>query len=113
MTNKRHKPDQIVTKLRQVEVRRGQGMAMADAVRQVGVSELTFHRWRKRYGAMSRDQLRQLKRLQKENERLSNAVDAGQADLEGSVFGKLLSPSRRRACIDHGRSVLLVSERRV
>ena len=71
MSNKRHKPEEIVTKLRQVEVLRGQGMAMADAVRQIGVSELTYYRWRKQYGGMSRDQLRQLKELQKENERLS------------------------------------------
>lgn len=68
MSNKRHKPDEIVTKLRQVEVLRGQGMAMADAVRQIGVCELTYYRWRKQYGGMSRDQLRQLKDLQKENE---------------------------------------------
>ncbi len=59
---------------RQVEVLRGQGMAMADAVRQIGVSELTYYRWRKQYGGMSRDQLRQLKDLQKENERLRKAV---------------------------------------
>lgn len=74
MANKRPKPDEIVTKLRQVEVLRGQGMAMADAVRQIGVSELTFYRWRKQYGGMSRDQLQQLKDLQKENERLRKAV---------------------------------------
>lgn len=71
---KRHKPEEIVTKLRQVEVLRGQGLPMADAVRQIGVSELTFYRWRKQYGGMSRDQLRQLKDLQKENERLRRAV---------------------------------------
>lgn len=74
MSNKRHKPDEIVTKLRQVAVLRGQGMAMADAVRQIGVSELTYYRWRKQYGGMSRDQLRQLRDLQKENERLRKAV---------------------------------------
>lgn len=74
MSTKRHKPEEIVTKLRQVEVLRGQGMPMADAVRQIGVSELTFYRWRKQYGGMSRDQLRQLKELQKENERLRKAV---------------------------------------
>lgn len=74
MSNKRHKPEEIVTKLRQVEVLRGQGMAMADAVRQTGVSELTYYRWRKQYGGMSRDQLRQLKELRQENERLRKAV---------------------------------------
>ena len=50
MAKKRHKPDEIVTKLRQVEVLRGQGMAMADAVRQIGVSELTYYL----YGRLSR-----------------------------------------------------------
>lgn len=44
------------------------------AIRQFGVSELTFYRWRKQYGGMSRDQLRQLKEFHKENERLSKAV---------------------------------------
>jgi transposase len=47
VSSKRHKPEEIVTKLRQVEVLRGQGMAMADAVRQIGVSELTHYRWRR------------------------------------------------------------------
>ena len=42
MANKRHKPEEIVTKLRQVEVLRGQGMTMVDAIRQIGVWELTF-----------------------------------------------------------------------
>jgi putative transposase len=51
MANKRHRPEEIVTKLRQVEVLRGQGMPMADAVRQIGVSELTYYRWRKQYAA--------------------------------------------------------------
>ncbi len=54
MSNKRHKPEEIVTKLRQVEVLRGHGIAMADAVRQIGVSELTYYRWRKQYGGMIR-----------------------------------------------------------
>jgi len=74
MARKRHNPDEIVTKLRQVEILRGQGMAMGDAVRQIGVSELTCYRWRKQYGGMNRDQLRELKELQKENERLRKAV---------------------------------------
>ena len=74
MANKRPKPEEIVSKLRQVEVLRGQGMTLANAVRQIGVSELTYYRWRKQYGGMSRDQLRLLKELQKENERLRKAV---------------------------------------
>ncbi|WP_345097619.1 transposase, partial [Chelativorans composti] len=74
MANKRHKPDEIVTKLRQVEVLMGQGLSRLDAIRRIGVVEQTYYRWRKQYGGMSRDQLRQLKDLQKENERLRKAV---------------------------------------
>ena len=71
---KRHKPEEVVTKLRQVEVLRGQGMSMADPIRQIGVTELTYYRWRKKYGGMGTDQLKQLKQLQQENQRLRKAV---------------------------------------
>jgi len=74
MAKKSYKPEEIVSKLRQVDVLHGQGMAMADAVRQVGVSEVTFYRWRKEYGGMKADQLKRLKELEKENERLRRAV---------------------------------------
>jgi len=74
MTNKRPKPEEIITKLRQVEVLMGQGMARLDAIRQIGVVEQTYYRWRKQYGGMGVDQLKELKRLQKENDRLRTAV---------------------------------------
>ena len=74
MSTKRHKPEEIVNKLRQVEVLVGQGMARIDAIRQVQITEQTHYRWRKHYGGMGTDQLRELKRLQKENERLRRAV---------------------------------------
>lgn len=74
MTNKRPKPEEIVSKLRQVEVLMGQGMARLDAIRQIGVVEQTYYRWRKQYGGMGVDQLKELKRLQKENDRLRKAV---------------------------------------
>ena len=50
MTNKRPQPEEIITKLRQVEVLMGQGMARLDAIRQIGVVEQTYYRWRKQYG---------------------------------------------------------------
>ena len=78
MTNKRPKPEEIVSKLRQVEVLMGQGMSRLDAIRQIGVVEQTYYRWRKQYGGMGVDQLKELKRLQKENERLKKIV----ADLQ-------------------------------
>lgn len=74
MANKRPKPEEIVSKLRQVEVVIGQGMSRLDAIRQIGVVEQTYYRWRKKYGGMGVDQLKELKRLQKENERLRRAV---------------------------------------
>ena len=74
MTNKRPKPEEIITKLRQVEVLMGQGMARLDAIRQIGVVEQTYYRWRKQYGGMGVDKLKELKRLQKENDRLRKAV---------------------------------------
>ena len=74
MMNKRPKPEEIITKLRQVEVLMGQGMARLDAIRQIGVVEQTYYRWRKQYGGMGVDQLKELKRLQKENDQLRKAV---------------------------------------
>ena len=74
MANKRHKPEEIVQKLRQVDVLVGQGMQRVDAIREVRVTEQTYYRWRKQYGGMGTDQLKELKRLQKENERLRKAV---------------------------------------
>ena len=74
MANKRPKPEEIVSKLRQVEVLMGQGMSRLDAIRQIGVVEQTYYRWRKHYGGMGVDQLKELKRLQKENEQLRRAV---------------------------------------
>jgi transposase-like protein len=74
MSNKRHKPEEIVTKLRQVEVLVGHGTARIDAIRQIRIVEQTYYRWRKQYGGMGTAQLKELKRLQKENERLIRAV---------------------------------------
>ena len=74
MANKRPKPEEIISKLRQVEVLMGQGMSRLDVIRQIGVVEQTYYRWRKQYGRMSVDQLKELRRLQKENAQLRRAV---------------------------------------
>ena len=74
MANKRPKPEEIVTKLRQAEVLMGQGLSRLDAIRQIGVVEQAYYRWRRQYGGMGVDQLKELKRLQKENEQLRRAV---------------------------------------
>ena len=74
MANKRARPEDIIMKLRQVEVLMGQGISRLDAIRRIGVVEQTYYRWRKQYGGMGLDQLKELKRLQKENEQLRRAV---------------------------------------
>ena len=74
MAGKRDKPEEIVLKLRQVEVLQAQGSSVADAVRQIGVTVQTYYRWRREYGGMNRDQLKRLKALEAENQRLRRAV---------------------------------------
>lgn len=74
MTGKREKAEDIVMKLRQVEVLQGQGKSVSDAVRQIGVTVQTFYRWRREYGGMTRDQAKRLKELEAENTRLRRAV---------------------------------------
>ena len=74
MARRTPKPEEIVTKVRQVDVLHGQGKTMAEAIRQIGVSEVTYYRWRREYGGMRADQLKRLKELEKENQRLRRAV---------------------------------------
>ncbi|MDX2450214.1 MAG: IS3 family transposase, partial [Hyphomicrobiaceae bacterium] len=62
MANKRHKPEEIVSKLRQVGVLVGQGMVRVDAIRQVSITGQTYYRWRKQYGGMGPGQLKELKK---------------------------------------------------
>jgi transposase-like protein len=83
MPRKRHKPEEIVAKLRQVDVLVSQGQSVADAVRAVGVTEVTYYRWRQEYGGLKADQVKRLKELETENARLRRAV----ADL---TLGKLI-----------------------
>tara|TARA_R110002049_G_scaffold1976_1_gene14450 strand:- start:645 stop:1127 length:483 start_codon:yes stop_codon:yes gene_type:complete len=74
MAIKRPKPVEIIVKLQQVEVLMGQGMRWIDAIRQITVTEQTYYRWKKKYGGVGTEQLKELKRLQKENERSRRAV---------------------------------------
>ena len=74
MARKRFKPEEIVAKLRQVEVLQGRGSTVVDAIRQIGVTEVTHYRWRREYGGMKTDQLKRLKELEKENQCLRRAV---------------------------------------
>ena len=74
MARKRHKAEEIVAKLRQVEVLTAQGRPVAEAVRSLGVTEVTYYRWRSEYGGLKGDQVKRLKELEAENNRLRRAV---------------------------------------
>ena len=74
MPRKRHKAEEIVTKLRQVEVLTAQGRPVAEAIRSIGVTEVTYYRWRSEYGGLKGDQVKRLKDLEAENTRLHRAV---------------------------------------
>lgn len=74
MKNKRHTPEQIVRKLREAEARITAGATIPEVARDFGVSETTFHRWRKRHGGMDLDSTKRLRDLEKENTRLKKIV---------------------------------------
>jgi transposase-like protein len=74
MPRKHHKPEEIVAKLREVDVLVSQGQHIADAIRQIGVSEVTYYRWRQEFGGLKSDQVKRLKELETENSRLRKAV---------------------------------------
>ncbi len=74
MGKKRHSAEEIVSKLRQVDVLTAQGRTIAEAIRQIGVTEVTYYRWRNEYGGLKSDQVKRLKELEMENARLRRAV---------------------------------------
>jgi transposase-like protein len=74
MARKTYKAEEIVAKLRQVDVLVSQGRPVAEAIRAIGVTPFTYYRWRREYGGLKTDQVKRLKELEKENERLRKAV---------------------------------------
>jgi putative transposase len=74
MPQKKHKPEEIVAKLRQVDVLLSQGRPVAEAIRTISVTPFTYFRWGKEFGGLKSDQVKRLKELEKENERLRKAV---------------------------------------
>ena len=88
MPQRRHKPEEIVAKLRQVDVLVSQGQSVGEAVRLIGVTQFTYYRWRKEFGGLKSDQVKRLKELEKDR-----AIEAPlvQAQWRGSACGR---PSR-------------------
>lgn len=74
MAQNKHKPEEIVAKWRQVDVLLSLGRPVAEGIRTIGVTALTYYRWRKEFGGLKSDQVKRLKDLEKENERLRKAV---------------------------------------
>ena len=74
MAKKRHKPEEIIAKLRQVDGLTAQGKSIAEAVKTIAVTETTYFRWRAEYGGMKSDQVKRLKELELENARLRRVV---------------------------------------
>src|ERR687894_2149995 len=89
MAGKRGTPEQIAAKLRQVEVLTAQGKPVAEAVRAIGVTEVTYYRWRSEYGGLKGDQVKRLKELEAENTRLRRAVS--DLTLEKLIFKEAAS----------------------
>jgi transposase-like protein len=74
MARQRHKPEQIIGKLREAEVELAKGTGVLEVCRKLGISEQTYYRWRQEYGGMRLDQARRLKHLEQENTRLKKLV---------------------------------------
>ena len=82
MKKKNHTPEQIITKLRKLEALTAQGATVAEAAKQIGVSEQTYYRWKKQYGQLDRNQAKRLKELEKENARLKKLLAEKTLDLD-------------------------------
>src|SRR5215208_3279372 len=105
MGKKRHTPEEIVSKLRQVDVLVAPGTPVADAIRAIGVTEVTYYRWRQEYGGLKSDQIKRLKELETENARLRKAIADLTLDkpiLQEAARGNLLPPrAAARLCRAH------------
>ena len=80
MSGKRHKPEEVIRKLREADVLIGQGKTVAEVIRTLGVNKLTYYRWRKEYGGLKVDQAKRLKSLEKENARLKQLLADAELD---------------------------------
>ena len=74
MAKKRYRPEEIISKLREADILVGQGHTVAQAIKSIGVSEVTYYRWRQEYGGMTTSQAKRLKELEVENTRLRKVV---------------------------------------
>ena len=79
---KKYRPEQIVQKLRQADVELGKGLSVKEVCRKIEVSQQTYYRWRQRYGGMSPEMIKELRALQKQNQRLRKIIAEQRIDME-------------------------------
>ncbi len=91
MAQKRHTPEQIISKLREAEVIIARGQSVGEASKQIGVTEQTFYRWRREYGGLKLDQAKQFKQLERENARLKNLV--ADLTLDNAILKEAANPN--------------------
>ena len=89
MSRKRYSPEEIISKLREAEVLLSQDKTVSEVVRQLGVSEQTYYRWKKEYGGLDKTQARKLKALEKENLQLKTLV--ADLSLDNAILKEVLS----------------------
>ena len=85
----RHTPEQIISRLREAEVKLAKGTAIAQVCKDLGITEQTYYRWRNEYGGLKLDQARRLKDLEKENARLKRLL--ADAELDKAILREAAS----------------------
>ena len=89
MSGKRYQPEEIISKLREAEVLLAEGINVGEVVRRLGVTQVTYYRWRKEYGGMKVDQAKRLKELERENARLKRLL--ADAELDKAILKEAAS----------------------
>ncbi len=82
MPGKKHRPEQIIRKLREADIHMGEGLSVKEVCRKLEVTEQAYYRWRKEYGGMGIEQARRLKIIEKENARLKKLVANQALDID-------------------------------
>jgi len=91
MSRKRYSAEEIVNRLRQAEVLISQGQTVAQACKEIGVTDQTYYRWRKEYGGLKTDQAKRLKELERENARLKRLL--ADAELDKAILREAANPN--------------------
>lgn len=102
MNKKKHRAEEIIDKLREAEVLQSKGQTLAEVVRQWGISEVTYYKWRKEYGGLRVNQAKRFKEMEQENQRSRKVVADLTFDnsiLKEAARGKLLRPAKKRRAI--------------